>query len=349
MNTLLVEAVAAGTTVQDLGRPGLAHLGVTRSGAADRAALRLANRLVGNPEAAAGLEVTLGGLAVRAGSACTVAVTGARCPVTVDGVPQPRNAVLALPAGARLGLGPAGAGVRAYLAVRGGIDVPPVLGSRSRDTLAALGPPPPLPGDLLPIGTAATGWPVLEVAPVPEPGPGPVVLRLLPGPWPDARGPGGLRALLEPDWRVAADSDRVGLRLEGPGIGAGGTADQPAGRPADRTAGGTSWPSAALVRGAVQVPPGGEPVLFLADHPVTGGYPVAGLPARRGDRPGRTGPSRPDGALPSGDRRPLTFGAEGDQELTVRAFRPVGPRAETIESCRRHQERSRARGGMSAG
>jgi allophanate hydrolase subunit 2 len=156
--------------------------------------------------------------------------------------------------------------VRAYLAVRGGIDVPSVLGSRSRDTLAALGPPPPLAGDLLPIGTAATGWPVLEVAPVPEPGPGPVVLRLLPGPWPDARGRGGLRALLEPDWRVAADSDRVGLRLEGPGIAADG--------PADRTAGGGSWPSAALVRGAVQVPPGGEPVLFLADHPVTGGYPV---------------------------------------------------------------------------
>jgi biotin-dependent carboxylase-like uncharacterized protein len=270
VNTLLVEAVAAGTTVQDLGRPGLAHLGVTRSGAADRAALRLANRLVGNPEAAAGLEVTLGGLAVRAGSACTVAVTGACCPVTLNGVPQPRNAVLALPAGARLGLGPAGAGVRAYLAVRGGIDVPPVLGSRSRDTLAALGPPPPLPGDRLPIGTAATGWPVLEVAPVPEPGPGPVVLRLLPGPWPEARGPGGLRALLEPDWRVAADSDRVGLRLEGPGVRADGTV----GATADGTVGGSSWPSAGLVRGAVQVPPGGEPVLFLADHPVTGGYPV---------------------------------------------------------------------------
>jgi biotin-dependent carboxylase-like uncharacterized protein len=259
--SLLVEAVAAGTTVQDLGRPGLAHLGVTGSGAADRAALRLANRLVGNPDSAAGLEITLGGLAVRAGAACTVAVTGARCPVAVDGVPQPRNAVLALPAGSRLALGPATAGVRAYLAVRGGIDVAPVLGSRSRDTLAALGPPPPVAGDRLPIGTEVAGWPLLDVAPVPEPGPGPVVLQAVPGPWPDAWGAGALRALLETGWRVAADSDRVGLRLEGPGVTRGRTSAP-------------GWPSAGLVRGAVQVPPGGEPVLFLADHPVTGGYPV---------------------------------------------------------------------------
>jgi biotin-dependent carboxylase-like uncharacterized protein len=265
---LLVEAVAPGTTVQDLGRPGLAHLGVTTSGAADRAALRLANRLVGNPQTAAGLEVTLGGLAVRASATCTVAVTGARCPVAVDGVPQPRNAVLFLPTGSRLALGPAVAGVRAYLAVRGGIDVPRVLGSRSRDTLAGLGPPPPAAGDELPIGTELAGWPVVEVAAVPEPGPGPVVLRAIPGPWPDALGSGALAALAESDWRVAADSDRVGLRLEGASVllrpRYGGD-----GPPAV-----AGWPSAGLVRGAVQVPPGGEPVLFLPDHPVTGGYPV---------------------------------------------------------------------------
>jgi biotin-dependent carboxylase-like uncharacterized protein len=259
---LLVEAAAPGTTVQDLGRPGLAQLGVTGSGAADRGALRLANRLVGNPDAAAGLEVTLGGLAVRAGAACTVAVTGACCPVAVDGVPHPRNAVLPLAAGARLTLGPATAGVRAYLAVRGGIAVAPVLGSRSRDTLAALGPRPPRAGDELPVGDAATGWPLVDVAAVPEPDPGPVELRVVAGPWPDAWGASALRALLEASWRVGADSDRIGLRLDGPAV-TGAAAGARAG-----------WPSSGLVRGAVQVPPGGEPTLFLADHPVTGGYPV---------------------------------------------------------------------------
>ncbi|MEU0066474.1 allophanate hydrolase subunit 2 family protein, partial [Streptomyces albidoflavus] len=130
-------------TVQDLGRPGLAALGVGASGAADRSALRLANRLVGNPEGAAAVEATLGGLAVRALRAVTVAVTGAPAPLSTGAV----QSVIQLAEGERLELGTPLAGLRSYLAVRGGITVPEVLGSRSRDLLAALGPPPLAPGD----------------------------------------------------------------------------------------------------------------------------------------------------------------------------------------------------------
>ena len=119
------------TTVQDLGRPGHAALGVSRSGAADRASFELANRLVGNPSGAAALEVTLGGLVLRASSVTTVAVTGALCAVSPGGM----NGPITLRPGDELVLGMASAGLRCYVAVRGGIDVPPVLGSRSTDTL----------------------------------------------------------------------------------------------------------------------------------------------------------------------------------------------------------------------
>jgi allophanate hydrolase subunit 2 len=108
-----------------------------------------------------------------------------------------------------------------------------------------------------------SGWPALEVAPVPPPAAGTVVLRALPGPWPDAWGPAALAALFATPWSASADSDRVGLRLQGDPV-----LDE---RPAATV---TRWPSAGLVRGAIQVPPGGRPLIFLADHPVTGGYPV---------------------------------------------------------------------------
>ncbi|MCO7221370.1 allophanate hydrolase subunit 2 family protein, partial [Klenkia sp. PcliD-1-E] len=128
--TLTVLAPGPLTTVQDLGRPGLAAQGIGRSGAADRAAAALANRLVGNDPAAALLEVTAGGLAVRADVGAWVALTGALCP----GVPH--AAPTWLGAGEELRLGPPARGLRSYLAVRGGVDVPPVLGSRSTDLLS---------------------------------------------------------------------------------------------------------------------------------------------------------------------------------------------------------------------
>jgi biotin-dependent carboxylase-like uncharacterized protein len=264
------------TTVQDLGRPGHAAIGVTRSGAADTAAAGLANRLVGNRPEAALLEVTAGGLRLRAGRTVLVAVTGAPLPVAVDGRPAPFAAPMTLPPGAVLSLGTPWAGLRSYLAVRGGIDVPPVLGSRSTDTLSGLGPPPLTAGTLLPVGDLAADEPVVDVAPVGPP-PDRPVLRVLPGPRRDWLDDAAWAALTTQEWAVAADSDRVGLRLTGPRLARAREGE---------------LPSEGLVAGAVQVPPDGAPVLFLADHPVTGGYPVlavvvtADLPLAAQLRPG---------------------------------------------------------------
>jgi biotin-dependent carboxylase-like uncharacterized protein len=266
-----VERVGPLVTVQDLGRPGWAHLGVSRSGAADRSALRRANRIVGNVESLAGLEVLLGGLAVRAEGHLVVAVSGAACPLRLDGTPVPGNAVLDLRPGALLEMGPATAGLRAYLAVRGGVEVPAVLGSRSLDTLAGLGPDRLRPELDLPVGEArpprVTGWPCVDVVPLAAPAEldAVVTLRAVPGPRANWLDEAAQAALWQAVWQVTPDGDRVGLRLGGPVLGrAEAFAD-------------AELPSEGLVRGAVQVPPSGGPVIFLADHPVTGGYPVAAV------------------------------------------------------------------------
>ncbi|MFB7949765.1 biotin-dependent carboxyltransferase family protein [Kitasatospora phosalacinea] len=261
---LLVVRAGYGATVQDLGRPGLAALGVGRSGAADRGALRLANRLVGNPEGAAGLEMPLGGVELEFSRAATCALAGADCPAWVDGRPVGPRTPLAVPAGARLRIGTPGRGLRAYLAVRGGLDVPAVLGSRATDTLAGLGPQRLTAGQLLPVGTAATGWPAAEHAPRRD-RTGPVVLHVVPGPRDDWFTPAALRTLCGEPYTVTADSDRVGMRLDGPVL--------------ERARGG-ELPSEGMVGGALQVPPSGRPILFLADHPVTGGYPVIAVVRR---------------------------------------------------------------------
>ncbi|MCW2700159.1 MAG: ahs2 [Blastococcus sp.] len=245
-------------TVQDHGRRGWASIGVTTSGAADRAAHDLANRLVGNHPAAATVEATAGGLRLSAGRTLLVAVTGAPVPVTVDGRAAPFAAPLTLRPGAVLSLGLPPVGLRSYLAVRGGVDVPPVLGSRSTDTLSGLGPAPLAAGTLLAVGSLAAEEPVVDVAPVRPPSSRPV-LRVLTGPRRDWLTAAAWSALTTGEWTVTADSDRVGLRLAGPRL--------------DRARNG-ELPSEGLVPGAVQVPPDGAPVLFLADHPVTGGYPV---------------------------------------------------------------------------
>jgi biotin-dependent carboxylase-like uncharacterized protein len=259
----VIEVMAPGplTTVQDLGRPGYASLGVPRSGAADRGALRLGNRLVGNPETAAGLEATLGGLSVRFATAATVALTGAPCPVTVDGRQGYLNGALRVAAGATLTLGTPETGLRTYLAVRGGIDVPAVLGSRSTDVLAGLGPDPVQTGTRLPVGTPSGRVPPVDQAPVASP-PAELVLRTLPGPRDDWFTAAARRRFGEARYAVSPQSNRIGLRFDGPAL---------------ERAGDRELPSEGMVRGAVQVPPDGSPVLFLADHPVTGGYPVIGV------------------------------------------------------------------------
>ena len=248
-------------TVQDRGRPGWASIGVTRSGAADRAAAALANRLVGNGPSAAVIEGTAGGLRVRAERTVLVAVTGAPVPLAVDGRPAALNAPLTLRPGAELALGLPAVGLRSYLAVRGGVDVPEVLGSRSTDTLSGLGPAPLRAGDVLRVGSLAADEPVVDVAAVRPPSTRPVV-RVLPGPRRDWLLPGTWSALTSAEWTVSADSDRVGLRLTGPRL---------------HRSREDELPSEGLMPGALQVPPDGAPVLFLADHPVTGGYPVVGV------------------------------------------------------------------------
>ena len=252
--------LAAGplTTVQDRGRTGWAAIGVPRSGAADRGAHDLANRLVGNDPAAATLEVTAGGLRLRAGRTHLVAVTGAPAPLSVDGRPAPLHAPLTLHPGAELAVGLPPVGLRSYLAVRGGVAARPVLGSRSTDTLSGLGPPPLRAGDELDVGDLAADEPVVDVAPVAPPARRPL-LGVLPGPRRDHLADDAERLLTSAEWAVTPASDRVGLRLAGPAL---------------RRAGDGELPSEGLVPGAVQVPPDGAPVLFLADHPVTGGYPV---------------------------------------------------------------------------
>jgi biotin-dependent carboxylase-like uncharacterized protein len=249
---------------------------VPTSGAADRASADLANRLVGNRPEAAVLEVTAGGLRLRAERTVLVAVTGAPVPLAVGLRVVPGNAPVTVPAGAVLALGRPRVGLRSYVAVRGGVDVPPVLGSRSTDTLSGLGPSPLAAGDRLPIGSLAGEEPVVDVAAVRPPAADPV-LRVLPGPRRDWLVPGAWAALTTQPWTVTADSNRVGLRLAGPRL---------------ERARDDELPSEGLVPGALQVPPDGAPVLFLADHPVTGGYPVLAvvtttdLPAAAQLRPG---------------------------------------------------------------
>ncbi|GAA3757609.1 biotin-dependent carboxylase-like uncharacterized protein [Spinactinospora alkalitolerans] len=255
------------TTVQDAGRWGHASLGVGASGAADPVSFGLANRLLANPADAAALEVTLGGLRVRARGDLTVAVTGAPCPVDCGGRAGAMNCVLRLPDGAELRLGRAERGLRSYVAVRGGIAVPPVLGSRSTDTLAGLGPPPPAPGAVLPAGPPPGAFPAVDAAPVAELPADEVRLRVVLGPRDDWFHPDAVRTLLDAPYEVTGRSDRVGARLAGP--------------PLRRTRP-DELPSEGMVPGALQVPPDGDPVLFLADHPVTGGYPVIAVVATPG-------------------------------------------------------------------
>lgn len=258
-----VEVLATGplTLVEDEGRPGWASSGVGRSGAADRRALRLLNRLLANDDSAAALEVTLGGLALRFHERATIALAGAPTPATIDGTPVGMQALLEVRRGSALRLGFAAQGTRTYLGVRGGFGVRPVLGSRSFDVLAGLGPAPLSAGDRLVIGPRPTGLPVVGLVPSRTTVTGVVELVVRRGVRSEWFDDAGWRDLLGGTFEVSDASNRVGLRLSGPSIA--------------RRDG--ELPSEGLVAGAVQVPPDGRPVLFLRDHPVTGGYPVIGV------------------------------------------------------------------------
>ncbi len=261
---LTVLAPGPFATLQDLGRAGYAHLGVPRSGAADRGALRLANRLVGNPEQVAAIEITHGGFTARADGAVAVAATGADAQLFVDDRPMGRNATIALRTGQQLRLGAPEHGCRTYLAVRGGVVVDPVLGSCSTDTLSGLGPAPLAVGDRLAVGEAAQAWPATQEAPPRREADGTVVLTASPGPRTERLA--DANALFAGTWTVNAASDRVGIRL-----------DRADGPPLQHLPDLPELRSEGIAHGSVQVPPSGQPVLFGPDHPVTGGYPVVAV------------------------------------------------------------------------
>lgn len=244
-------------TIQDLGRPGLAKIGVGASGAADRGALTLANRLVGNPEGAAAIEITLGDFSASPSRDVLMAVTGASVPIWVDDRLEACNAVLRVKVGQTIRVGLASVGVRSYLAVRGGIAVSQVLGSRSTDTMAHLGPAVLKDGVRLPTGAPPATYPTVDqaVARLATD----ATLRVIMGPRDDWFTANSHRALVNEPWTVTAVGNRIGIRLAGPEL---------------ERIDSRELSSEGVVRGALQVPPGGRPTLMLADHPVTGGYPV---------------------------------------------------------------------------
>lgn len=267
--------------IQDLGRPGYADLGVSAAGAADPRAARQANRLVGNPADAAVVENLLGSLELTAHGDAVLALTGADVPADVVdplGVrsrPAPHAAPFALLDGETLILGTPVRGVRAYLAVRGGLDVDPVLGSRSTDSMSGIGPAPLAAGTRLPVAVAGSlhvgdpEAPVLAAAGVPGTlgnGIEPALLRITAGPRQDWFSNGAAAALAGQTWLTTSESNRIGVRLA---LDPQDTAASPLTRARDG-----ELPSEGVVAGSLQVPPSGLPVLFLADHPVTGGYPV---------------------------------------------------------------------------
>ncbi len=262
MTTLEILRTGPFAVVQDLGRPGLAHLGVSRSGAADRRAHKLANRLVANPADRATIEVTFGGFVARVrGGDVDIAVTGADTDPSVDGIKFGTNSIHHVRDGQVIALGSPCAGLRTYLAVRDGICVDPVLGSRSYDVMSAIGPAPLRAGDRLPLGEHTDDYPQLDQAPVAAITGNAVELMVVPGPrddWfvdPDA--------LVHTEWVASDRSDRVGMRLVG--------------RPLQYRFPDRQLPSEGTTRGAIQVPPNGLPVILGPDHPVTGGYPVVGV------------------------------------------------------------------------
>lgn len=274
-----VEILATGPSalVQDLGRPGNAHLGVPPSGALDAPALRLANRLAGNPERAAGIEAVLGGLRLRALASCTAAVTGPAVAVTAGGRARDTHVPVHLAEGDVLELGTPATGLRCYVALSGGIRVEPELGSMATDVLSGIGPPALSEGDALRLGDPG-GVPTGEDVLSPANPPSILDVEVLLGPREDWFGEPA--AQLGRAWTVTPESNRVGVRLDGPPLRrAPGYAD-------------AELPSEGIVTGAVQVPPDGLPVVFLADHPTTGGYPVIGvvraaaLPSLAQARPG---------------------------------------------------------------
>lgn len=235
MSVIEVVALGIGGSVRDGGRLGLAHVGRGRGGAVDLASLELGNRLVGNRPGAGAFE-TSGGLTIRTTRPVMIAVTGSPCDLAVeDGPPVGWGAPCVVPAGATVRIGRLRGGARTYLCVRGGVTAGPHG--------VTVGPDPGGPVATQP----AAPWPLDDP------------IRVWPGPRVDWFAAGSLERLTSTTWEVSVTSDRVGLRLQGPPLERVRTEE---------------LASEGMVEGAIQVPPDGHPIVMLADHPVTGGYPV---------------------------------------------------------------------------
>lgn len=253
-------------TLQDGGRPAQAHLGLGRSGWLDAASAHAANRLVGNPAETAVLEQLLGNAEFEFTSATVVAVTGALGLLRLNGSDVATRQPIPVRAGDRLILGAASQGARFYVAVRGGFETPGLLGSVSWDALAEVGTPPLKAGDFLAFATANKLAPELrepvwaaDPSLTPAPPTGLFTCYLTAGPRTDWLAPGAWQSLLGQTWQISPASNRTGIRLEGQPLSLAHT---------------EPLPSEGIVVGSVQLPPNGKPIIFLADHPVTGGYPV---------------------------------------------------------------------------
>ncbi len=259
----MIEILACGgqLTVQDLGRIGYAAWGIGPGGAADQRSLRLANRLVGNAIGAAAFEVLLGGARFRFRSAALVAITGANTRVLIDGAVGRSDGPQWIPAGAIVQLSTPTQRLRSYLAVRGGLASPAVLGSRSVDERSGLGRALRT-GDVVPVGTDIASPPTVDVAPAAAWPTEPVRLQAVRGPRDDWFTEASMQLFASARYTVDAASDRIGTRLSGPSM--------------QRCVEGELL-SEPTVRGAVEVPPNGLPIVFGADHPTTCGYPVVAV------------------------------------------------------------------------
>ncbi|OIP34557.1 MAG: hypothetical protein AUK27_07235 [Deltaproteobacteria bacterium CG2_30_66_27] len=256
------------TTVQDEGRRGYRAFGMPWAGAMDRYALAAANLLAGNPPGAAALEMTLSGGSFRFEEAAYVALCGADMGAALDGAPAGNRVAFPVAPGATLSLGSAARGCRACLAVRGGIDVPKVLGSRSTYTRAGvggLGGRALVAGDLLRIGATPLAGRRTESRSLPSrfilPCGGDARLRVLPGPQEDMFAPDGIATFFSSAYVVTDRNDRMGYRLEGPTV---------------RHKAGAEIVTDGLTPGAVQVPGDGMPIVMTADCHTTGGYAKIG-------------------------------------------------------------------------
>ncbi|MDH6591239.1 biotin-dependent carboxylase-like uncharacterized protein [Variovorax sp. TBS-050B] len=283
--TMLVLKPGMQASVQDLGRHGHRRLGVCPGGALDALALTLANRLVGNADGAAGLEIAMGGCELRFETDTRIALTGDGFGATLDGTPVWPCWSMPVAAGQTLrlaGANPAGAGkagLRSWLAVAGGIDVPPVLGSRSTDLKAGFGGHEGRAlrkGDRLPLGAAALDAAQLARRPFGLRGPawddaaphaddGAIALRVLPGPEFEQFTAASQALLWRERWRITPQSNRMGSRLAG--------AELQRARNIDML-------SSGVIPGTIQVPPSGQPIILMGDAQTTGGYPRIGVVIR---------------------------------------------------------------------